>query len=57
MKETSVLLANVNRALTQHFTGQKLTKLVMAKDIVVTCAISENCGSSRKVARALGVDR
>jgi hypothetical protein len=28
----------------------------MAKDIVVTCVVSENCGSSRKVARALGED-
>jgi hypothetical protein len=57
LKEISVLLTNVNRALTQHLTGQKSTKLVMAKDIVVTCAVSESCGSSRKVAKALGVDR
>ena len=40
-----------------HLVGSKLSKIIMAKDILCTFALSFNVGSRRGFTRLLGVDR
>jgi hypothetical protein len=56
VKENSIIMANLNRGMSEHLTGSRPSKLLMAKDIAIILAVFENFGSFRQAARALGVD-
>ena len=57
MKHNQVFVHNINLGMTSHLTGVRPLQLLMAKAIVCILASSQSLGSSRGLARALGVDR
>jgi hypothetical protein len=57
VKHNQVVVGNINSGMTSHLTGERPSQSLMAKDIVCTLASSQSLGSSRGLARALGVDR
>jgi hypothetical protein len=57
MKCNQVVVDNMNSGMTTHLTGVHPSHSLMAKDIVCILASSQSVGSSRGLAKVLGVDR
>jgi hypothetical protein len=57
LKHNHLVVSNINSGMTSHFTGVRPAQSLLAKDIVCTLASSQSIGSSRGLARVLGVDR
>ena len=51
------VLSSVREGLKDHLVGVKVSKIVMAKDILCTFSSSSQVGSGRGLAKLLGVDR
>jgi hypothetical protein len=57
LKHNHLVVSNINSGMTSHFTRVRPAQSLLAKDIVCTLASSQSIGSSRGLARVLGVDR
>jgi hypothetical protein len=57
VKQNHLVVGNINSGMTSHFTGMRSSHSLMAKDMVCTLASSQSLGSSRGLAKVLGVDR
>jgi hypothetical protein len=51
------VLSSVREGLKDYLVGVKPSKIVIAKDILCTFALSSEIGSGRRLAGLLGVDR
>jgi len=51
------LIDNLRSNLSSHLVSQKSSKTILAKDIICTLATSQSIGSSKEVAKILGVDK
>jgi hypothetical protein len=56
LKHNHLVVSNINSEMTSHFTRAHPAQSLLAKDIVCMLASSQSVGSSRGLARVLGVD-
>jgi hypothetical protein len=57
VKHNQLVLGNINSGMTSHFTGVHPSHSLMAKDIICTLALSQSLGTSRGLAKVLGIGR
>jgi hypothetical protein len=57
VKSNQAVVDNMTYGMATHLTGVHPSHSLMAKDIVCTLASSQSAGSSRGLAKVLGVDR
>jgi hypothetical protein len=57
IKRNQEILNNMKYGITNHLVGPKHIQLVVAKDIICMFAFDSSIGSSRNVAKVLGVDK
>jgi hypothetical protein len=57
IKQNQKILSNMKYGITNHLVGPNHTQLVVAKSIICMIASSSSIGSSKGVAKVLGVDK
>ncbi len=57
LKQKKTIVNNLKSGLSNHLNGQKITPIIMAKNIVYIIASSNKSYNSRQVAQILGVER